>query len=120
MVQLELYTDYLDDTEKLLRVFGFQTQQNKTGFKLLSDESGFSLMLFDPALNQEGVSHWDNLQDMQRGVGVEIVLLTNKIAQNRTSISALGYDCSKIEDTPWGTKEFVFKSKDDFLFRIKQ
>ena len=68
MVQIELYTENLDDYAELFAsVFTFKLIEQKPGWRQLRRPRYFDIMLFSPSKNKIGESHWA-VQNLARAV----------------------------------------------------
>jgi hypothetical protein len=121
MVQIELYTEYLDAyADIFMRLFNFQLIEEKSGWRQLRHPSYFDIMLFSPSKNTFGESHWILPDADEGGKGVEIVICVAALGNIRDELTDLGLVCSEVRHPPWGSAEFFFKLKEGYLIRVKQ
>ena len=75
MVQIEIYTEYLDEYSDLfISALKFELIETKSGWRQLRHSSYFDIMLFCPAKNQSGDSHSVLPVADEGGRGIEIVI----------------------------------------------
>jgi len=121
MLQLELYVNDADDTARLFTsVFGMAVIEEKQGWRHLRHSANYDIMLFAPATNVEGESHWQLPALGTGGAGIEIVICTGAVVDKRTAVRELGYKCTELRYPPWGSIEFMFRLREGYLLRIKQ
>ena len=120
MLQIELYVKDVEDTARMfVSVFGLTLFVESPGYKHFKHPNHCDIMLFNPSQNEEGDGNWP-MPDGNGGQGIEVVLVTNQSSQKLQAIRALGYKCSELRETPWGTIEFTFQLKEGYLLRIKE
>ncbi|WP_137137002.1 hypothetical protein [Rhizobium sp. FKY42] len=121
MVQIELYTDHLDDYADLFaRLFSFSLIEEKPGWRQLRHPAYFDLMLFSPERNEFGESHWVLPERGEGGKGIEIVICIPELGNIREEIITHGFECSELRYPPWGSAEFFFKLHEGYFIRVKQ
>jgi hypothetical protein len=121
MLQLELYSDRVEETAKLfIDVFGLSIINEHDGWRHLHHTDNYDIMLFDPRKVSNAVDHWPSVQMGSAGSGIEIVICTTNIEEKRQTVIKFGYVCSELRSTPWGSIEFTFHLKEGYLLRIKQ
>ena len=121
MVQIELYTENLDDYAELFAsVFKFKLIEQKPGWRQLRRHGYFDIMLFSPSKNKIGESHWAVPEPGEGGKGIEVVICVLELANIRGEIRDRGFECSEVQYPPWGSVEFFFKLKEGYLIRVKQ
>ena len=121
MVQIELYTEYLDEYSDLfISALKFELIENKSGWRQLRHPAYFDIMLFCPAKNQSGDSHTVLPVADEGGRGIEIVICVRALTGIRDKIIFRGFECSETRYPDWGSAEFFFKLKEGYLIRVKQ
>lgn len=121
MLQIELYVADLTQTARLLTtIFDMAVIAEKPGFQHLHHADHFAIMLFNPEANTEGEAHWPVPRQGEGGQGIEIVLVTNDAVGKHAAVNALGYACSAVRLTPWGSTEFTFRLPEGYLLRVKE
>jgi hypothetical protein len=121
MLQLELYVNDIDETASLFTsVFDLVVIEEKPGWRHLRHSANYDIMLFAPATNVDGESHWPLPENGAGGAGIEIVICTSNVADKVVAVRSLGYNCSDLRFPPWGSIEFLFRLREGYLLRIKQ
>jgi catechol 2,3-dioxygenase-like lactoylglutathione lyase family enzyme len=121
MLQIELYVADLERTRQLFTsIFGFCVIEEKPGWRHLRHSANYDIMLFAPAQNRHGESHWALPTPGTGGTGIEIVICTRNVKQKLQSVRENGYKCTDLRYPPWGSIEFIFQLEEGYLLRIKQ
>ncbi len=121
MVQIELYTEHLDEYAALFsKLFSFSLIEDHHGWRQLRHPSYFDIMLFSPSKNKASESHWELPEPGTGGKGIEIVICVPELGNIRDEIADSGFECSEVRHPPWGSVEFLFRLKEGYLIRVKQ
>ena len=121
MLQLELYVADLDKTCAVFEeVFGLSLIEEKPGWRQLRHPKNFDIMLFSPLPDRIGDGNWSLPARGTGGKGIEIVICTTNVHIKLDSVRKLGYHCTDLNYTPWGSIEFIFHLAEGYLIRVKQ
>lgn len=121
MLQIELYVSDLERTQELFTsVFEMEVIEVKRGWRHLRHAANYDIMLFQPARNRHGESHWSLPANGTGGKGIEVVICTRSVSSKLQAVRERGYDCTDLRHPPWGSTEFMFNLEEGYLMRIKQ
>ena len=121
MLQIELYVSDVDKTRVVFdNVFGMVLIEEKPGWLHLRLRKNFDIMLFSPEQNLSAESHWPLPSPGSGGKGIEIVICTSDVPAKLDAVRQLGYQCTDLRYTPWGSIEFIFHLEEGYLIRVKQ
>src|ERR1051326_5200145 len=95
MLQIELYVSDLERTRELFTsVFELQVIEEKPGWRHLRHAANYDVMLFAPARNRHGESHWMLPEPGTGGKGVEVVICTRDVKGKLQAVRERGYECT--------------------------
>jgi hypothetical protein len=101
MLQVELYVSDVEQVSRLFTsVFDLIVIESKAGWRHLRHRANYDIMLFAPATNVDGESHWPLPDVGTGGAGIELVICTTDAAGKRIAIRGLGYECTELQYPP--------------------